>query len=188
MGQTTTFKISTIPPYSITRRFSIPTSNISWYKFETKVREIFQINPNVPIGLTYTDEEGDEITFSSEIEFQEIFAALKLENGLVKGNKKLQDIYNNNRNTLIRSKSVNIFRKDNMIKSENVDLKRGDHCIDVETIFNTETNAENIENKDNPNSHTVVKNEVKVIKFGLLIFYPEKVEKVEKRSPVCAQQ
>ncbi|RHZ89411.1 hypothetical protein Glove_14g8 [Diversispora epigaea] len=200
-----TFKISTIPPYSITRRFSIPTSNISWFKFETKVREIFQINPSIPIGITYTDEEGDEITFSSEVEFQEIFAALKSQYRLVRENKRLTAIYNNDRNKLIRSRSIkNSVIRDNVVKSEDVDLRRdGDHYIDVmENVNNTEIKAtENIENTEdikceenihenstNYHSHTVIKNEVKVIKFGLLIFYPEKREKVEKRSTVCAQQ
>ncbi|CAG8459779.1 11905_t:CDS:1 [Acaulospora colombiana] len=75
----TTFKITTAPPNSITRRFTSPTSTPSWSELETRIRSLFRISPLASIGLTYIDEDGDTITVSSDAELQEIYEAQQLQ-------------------------------------------------------------------------------------------------------------
>ncbi|CAG8554192.1 1941_t:CDS:2 [Racocetra fulgida] len=58
---------------TIIRRFTIP-SDITWSLFESQIRSLFQIPPKTPIFLSYTDEDGDIITLSSDLELQEILS------------------------------------------------------------------------------------------------------------------
>ncbi|KAG9297702.1 hypothetical protein G9A89_011217 [Geosiphon pyriformis] len=45
--------------------------NSTWSDFEQQLRSLFTIPNNAPISIFYTDEDGDIITISSDIEFKE---------------------------------------------------------------------------------------------------------------------
>ncbi|CAG8755073.1 750_t:CDS:1, partial [Racocetra fulgida] len=68
----TVFKITNHDD-STTRRFTMPTPTPSWEELSTKIRQIFEIPKQTRISLTYLDEEGDVITFSSEAELQDLY-------------------------------------------------------------------------------------------------------------------
>jgi hypothetical protein len=56
------------------RRFNLPP-NASWIDLEAKLRTIFNIPKLTPFTLSYTDEDNDVITLSTDIELREIFAS-----------------------------------------------------------------------------------------------------------------
>src|SRR2546423_11177485 len=56
------------------RRFTVST-NIRWAELEAKLRTLFSIPSSIPISLSYTDEEGDLITLSTDLELQETFGS-----------------------------------------------------------------------------------------------------------------
>jgi len=68
------FKISN---QTITRRFTMPTEKPTWSELELKVREAFSIPSSVSPGLTFTDEEGDVITLSSQNELEDYYKQCK---------------------------------------------------------------------------------------------------------------
>ncbi|CAG8483055.1 16130_t:CDS:1 [Cetraspora pellucida] len=57
---------------SIARRFTISPDS-TWINLELQLRNLFQI-PNVPLNISYTDDEGDVITISSDLELQEVLS------------------------------------------------------------------------------------------------------------------
>ncbi|CAG8568321.1 16193_t:CDS:1 [Dentiscutata erythropus] len=57
---------------SIVRRFTISPDS-TWINLESQLRDLFQI-PNNPLNVSYTDEEGDVITISSDLELQEVLS------------------------------------------------------------------------------------------------------------------
>jgi hypothetical protein len=56
------------------RRFTLPTK-ASWIELEAKLRTLFNIPSLSPFTLSYTDEDNDVITLSTDIELQEIFSS-----------------------------------------------------------------------------------------------------------------
>ncbi|CAJ0915465.1 1605_t:CDS:2 [Entrophospora sp. SA101] len=68
MSTTTSIKVTYD---SISRRFSIPTDSPNWLDLERQIRTLFQI-PALKINVFYIDEDGDEITVSSDLELEEI--------------------------------------------------------------------------------------------------------------------
>ncbi|KAF0517021.1 pb1 domain containing protein [Gigaspora margarita] len=57
---------------SIVRRFTISPDS-TWVNLESQLRNLFQI-PNDPLNVSYTDEDGDVITISSDLELQEVLS------------------------------------------------------------------------------------------------------------------
>jgi len=58
----------------IVRKFSFPP-NASWIELEGKLRTLFDIPKLAPFTLSYTDEDNDVITLSTDIELHEIFSS-----------------------------------------------------------------------------------------------------------------
>ncbi|KAG9297701.1 hypothetical protein G9A89_011216 [Geosiphon pyriformis] len=58
---------------STVRRFTLASpSTTSWAHLEDTLRNLFSIPSTIPIQLSYTDEDGDVITLSTDFELQEI--------------------------------------------------------------------------------------------------------------------
>src|SRR5215213_3676207 len=55
---------------SIVRRLTI-SSTTTWSELENQLHNLFNIPQEIPIAVTYIDEDGDVITLSSDIELQE---------------------------------------------------------------------------------------------------------------------
>ncbi|CAG8779383.1 5924_t:CDS:2 [Dentiscutata erythropus] len=68
---------------SIARRFTVP-NDTTWSSFESQIRSLFYIPSQTPISLSYTDEDGDIITLSSDLELQEILSDQELFGSSVK--------------------------------------------------------------------------------------------------------
>ncbi|CAG8690444.1 15460_t:CDS:1 [Dentiscutata erythropus] len=134
----TVFKITKHDDSTI-RRFTLPTPSPSWEELSTKVREIFELPKQVRIGLTYLDEEGDVITFSSETELQEFYDDER--NSLMQGNY----------GGLIRQETaINLGQEGNIIIS-NSSIKRFGLNIYVENqiIDNEVEEIEEVDEKQN---------------------------------------
>ncbi|CAG8451340.1 7687_t:CDS:1 [Acaulospora colombiana] len=58
---------------SAIRRFTI-SSDITWSNLVSQLRDLFQIPNTALINVSYTDEEGDVISVSSDLELQEILS------------------------------------------------------------------------------------------------------------------
>lgn len=58
---------------SISRRLTI-SSTTTWSEIETQFRNLFNIPKEFQIVVSYTDEEGDVITLSSDLELQEVLS------------------------------------------------------------------------------------------------------------------
>ncbi|CAG8477447.1 6067_t:CDS:2 [Funneliformis mosseae] len=58
---------------SISRRFNIDTST-TWTELESKLRSLYKIPTTTSLNVSYTDEDGDVITLSSDLEFKEVLA------------------------------------------------------------------------------------------------------------------
>ncbi|CAI2167252.1 2532_t:CDS:2 [Funneliformis geosporum] len=56
---------------SISRRFNINTST-TWTELESKLRSLYNIPTTTSLNVSYTDEDGDVITLSSDLEFKEV--------------------------------------------------------------------------------------------------------------------
>ncbi|RIA82629.1 hypothetical protein C1645_788003 [Glomus cerebriforme] len=59
---------------STVRRFSVPNT-ITWLDLESKLRELFSLPSTFKFSLSYTDEEGDVITLSTDLELQEFLSS-----------------------------------------------------------------------------------------------------------------
>ncbi|CAG8475353.1 4642_t:CDS:2 [Ambispora leptoticha] len=57
---------------STLRRFSL--SSASWADLENKLRSLYSIPVTTPIQLSYTDDDGDVITLSSDLELEEVLS------------------------------------------------------------------------------------------------------------------
>ncbi|GES81873.1 protein NBR1 homolog isoform X2 [Rhizophagus clarus] len=57
------------------RRFTLPSS-ATWIELEAKLRTLFNIPALSPFTLSYTDEDNDVITLSTDLELQEIFSSV----------------------------------------------------------------------------------------------------------------
>ncbi|CAG8589597.1 10733_t:CDS:1 [Acaulospora morrowiae] len=56
-----------------TRRFTL-SPNSTFSGLESQLRTLFFIPPSTPVTVSYTDDEGDNITISSDLELQEIIS------------------------------------------------------------------------------------------------------------------
>ncbi|CAG8475335.1 4641_t:CDS:1 [Ambispora leptoticha] len=60
---------------STVRRLTIPNDETnSWTDFETQLRTLFSIPETNPISVSYTDDDGDVITLSSDLELHEVIS------------------------------------------------------------------------------------------------------------------
>ncbi|CAG8568230.1 3412_t:CDS:2 [Diversispora eburnea] len=59
----------------ISRRFDI-SSNTTWVTLESQLRSLFKLPTNSSISLSYTDEDGDAITLSSDLELFEVLSSV----------------------------------------------------------------------------------------------------------------
>ncbi|CAG8607090.1 15116_t:CDS:1 [Funneliformis caledonium] len=57
------------------RRFVLPTNNATWTGLEAKLRNIYNIPTSTTFTLSYVDEDGDVITLSTDMEFQEVLSS-----------------------------------------------------------------------------------------------------------------
>ncbi|CAG8492844.1 11598_t:CDS:1 [Acaulospora colombiana] len=55
------------------RRFAVPKT-ITWLELESNLRTLFSFSPTFSFALSYTDEDGDIITLSSDLELQDILS------------------------------------------------------------------------------------------------------------------
>ncbi|RHZ51295.1 hypothetical protein Glove_481g28 [Diversispora epigaea] len=60
----------------ISRRFDI-SSNTTWNTLESQLRSLFNLPTNSSISLSYTDEDGDAITLSSDLELFEVLSSVR---------------------------------------------------------------------------------------------------------------
>ncbi|CAG8614441.1 3566_t:CDS:1 [Dentiscutata erythropus] len=58
---------------STVRRFSIAETT-TWTELESNLRTLFSLPPTLPFSLSYTDEDGDVITLSTDLEIQDILS------------------------------------------------------------------------------------------------------------------
>ncbi|CAI2167250.1 2531_t:CDS:1 [Funneliformis geosporum] len=112
---------------SISRRLGI-SSTTTWSEFETQLHTLFNIPQNVPIVTTYTDEDGDIITLSSDIELQEVLS--NSSNNTIKFNLTTSN-GNNFNNMFDRGRSI-----DTMIDEETFSLINGVSAIQIEESNN----------------------------------------------------
>ncbi|GES78182.1 hypothetical protein GLOIN_2v1576915 [Rhizophagus clarus] len=59
---------------STARRFPVPDT-ITWSDLESKLRELFSLPPTLKFSLSYTDDEGDVIILSTDLELQELLSS-----------------------------------------------------------------------------------------------------------------
>ncbi|CAB4386066.1 unnamed protein product [Rhizophagus irregularis] len=59
---------------STVRRFPIP-NNITWLDLESKIQELFSLPSTSKFSLSYTDDEGDVIILSTDLELQELLSS-----------------------------------------------------------------------------------------------------------------
>ncbi|RIA86162.1 hypothetical protein C1645_780299 [Glomus cerebriforme] len=133
---------------SISRRLSI-SSNTTWSEIETQFRNLFNIPKEIQIIVSYTDEEGDIITLSSDLEFQEV-----LSNSSNNNNNTIKFVLtttNTNNNVLDRERSI-----DTVVDEETSNLINGVSAIQIEDSSNN-----NNEHKSNSNyKHVTITDEV----------------------------
>ncbi|CAG8481742.1 2582_t:CDS:2 [Funneliformis caledonium] len=111
---------------TIARRLGI-SSITTWSEFESQLRTLFNIPQNVPIVTTYTDEEGDTITLSSDIELQEV----------------LSNAFNNNTIKFnLTTSNGNHLNHDIMIDEETFSLINGVSAIQIEESNNDNRHEE----------------------------------------------
>ncbi|CAG8568656.1 8486_t:CDS:1 [Acaulospora morrowiae] len=81
------------------RRFLVPKT-ITWSELESNLRTLFSLPPT-SFALSYTDEDGDVITLSSDLELQDIFSQVQqsttLRFFLIPYNKKHEDNESNSK-------------------------------------------------------------------------------------------
>src|SRR6185312_8277117 len=58
------------------RKLTLPLT-ITWTDLSAQLRLLFSIPLNVPIGLSYSDEDGDVITLSSDVELRHVLESSK---------------------------------------------------------------------------------------------------------------
>ncbi|CAG8697219.1 9161_t:CDS:1 [Racocetra persica] len=104
---------------SIIRRFTIP-NDTSWSFFESQIRSLFQMPPKTPISLSYTDEDGDIITLSSDLELQEILSDQTLFGSSVKFVLSTPDeLVPNEKNSWVLEESPSQIKEDGLPKFTN---------------------------------------------------------------------
>ncbi|CAG8670980.1 19443_t:CDS:1 [Cetraspora pellucida] len=104
---------------SIIRRFTIP-NDTTWSSFESQIRSLFQIPPQTPIFLSYTDEDGDIITLSSDLELQEILSDQSLFGSSVKFVLSTPDeLVPNEKNSWVLEGSTSQIKEDGLPKFTN---------------------------------------------------------------------
>jgi hypothetical protein len=59
---------------STVRRFPVPDT-ITWLDLESKLRELFSLPSTLKFSLSYTDDEGDVISLSTDLELQELLSS-----------------------------------------------------------------------------------------------------------------
>ncbi|CAG8497814.1 7966_t:CDS:1 [Scutellospora calospora] len=58
---------------SIVRRFSV-SETTTWTELESNLRTLFSLPPTFPFSLSYTDEDGDVITLSTDLEINDLLS------------------------------------------------------------------------------------------------------------------
>ncbi|RIB18424.1 hypothetical protein C2G38_2245785 [Gigaspora rosea] len=102
---------------SIVRRFTVP-NDITWSSFESQIRSLFQISSQTPISLSYTDEDGDIITLSSDLELQEILTDQEFFGSSVKFVMSTPDeLSHNEKNSWVLEVSTSQIKEDELSNS-----------------------------------------------------------------------
>jgi hypothetical protein len=119
---------------STSRRLNI-FSTTTWSELENQFHNLFNIPKEIPITVTYTDEEGDVITLSSDLELQEVLSYSS--NNTVKFVLTTSNMINNlNYNNLIdRERSIDTVIDD----EETSNLINGVSAIQIEDQNNNKT-------------------------------------------------
>merc|ERR1711939_1289279 len=58
---------------TIQRRISLPTKVPQWRELSKVIKERFELPEHFPLGLSYQDEEGEQVTISSDKELTEVW-------------------------------------------------------------------------------------------------------------------
>ncbi|CAG8521142.1 7404_t:CDS:2 [Paraglomus occultum] len=58
------------------RKLTLPLT-VTWIELSAQLRHLFSIPLNIPIGLSYSDEDGDVITLSSDVELRDVLESSK---------------------------------------------------------------------------------------------------------------
>ncbi|CAG8704654.1 29866_t:CDS:2 [Gigaspora margarita] len=102
---------------SIVRRFTVP-NDITWSSFESQIRSLFQMSSQTPISLSYTDEDGDIITLSSDLELQEILTDQEFFGSSVKFVMSTPDeLAHNEKNSWVLEASTSQIKEDELSNS-----------------------------------------------------------------------
>ncbi|CAG8570018.1 10018_t:CDS:2 [Dentiscutata heterogama] len=102
---------------SIARRFTVP-NDTTWSSFESQIRSLFYIPSQTPISLSYTDEDGDIITLSSDLELQEILSDQELFGSSVKFVLSTPDeLAHNEKNSWVLEGSTSQINEEELSKS-----------------------------------------------------------------------
>jgi hypothetical protein len=121
---------------SISRRLTI-SSTTTWSEIETQFRNLFNIPKEFQIIVSYTDDEGDVITLSSDLELQEVL--LNNSNNAIKFilTTSIMNNLNDDNNVLDdREKST-----DTIIDDETSNLINGVSSIQIEDPNNDKTTS-----------------------------------------------
>src|SRR6266498_3264568 len=112
---------------SISRRLTI-SSNTNWSELETQFRNLFNIPKEIQMIVSYTDEEGDVITLSSDLELQEVLS--NSSNNTIKFILTTSNMnnLNDNNNVLDRERSIDTVIDD----EETSNLINGVSAIHIE--------------------------------------------------------
>ncbi|CAG8443884.1 13316_t:CDS:2 [Rhizophagus irregularis] len=121
---------------SISRRLTI-SSTTTWSEIETQFRNLFNIPKEFQIIVSYTDDEGDVITLSSDLELQEVLS--NNSNNAIKFilTTSIMNNLNDDNNVLDdREKST-----DTIIDDETSNLINGVSSIQIEDPNNDKTTS-----------------------------------------------
>ncbi|KAI0931751.1 hypothetical protein AcW2_000572 [Taiwanofungus camphoratus] len=67
------------PPDGLTRKITFP-QRPSWAELATRIESLYHIPPG-DVGVSYVDNDGDDVTLSSEDELQDFYRSTQAENG-----------------------------------------------------------------------------------------------------------
>jgi hypothetical protein len=120
---------------SISRRLTI-SSTTTWSEIEIQFRNLFNIPKEFQIIVSYTDEEGDVITLSSDLELQEVLS--NYSNNTIKFILTTSIMNNLNDNNVLDDRERST---DTIIDEETSNLISGVSSIQIEDPSNNQTTS-----------------------------------------------
>ncbi|GBB98421.1 hypothetical protein RclHR1_03220014 [Rhizophagus clarus] len=120
---------------TVSRRLAI-SSTTTWSEIETQFRNLFNIPKELQMMVSYTDEEGDVITLSSDLEFQEVLS--NYSNNIIKFVLTTSIVNNSNDNNVLNDREKST---DTIIDDETSNLINGVSSIHIEDSNNNQTTS-----------------------------------------------